>query len=294
MCPTSATTAEADRAAVADFAHTLAFLNDASLGVFGAGHLGRTIAAGLLQSGFPVNRLRICHGGSPQTAASLAAAGLSPSVVDARELTRQSRVILYLVRPQGLDAIAGCELYPDSLIVSFLAGVPLERIPVDIPHNDRVRLMPSPPDTIAKGMAIAGIFPRGNPIVRELLDALRIEQFPLNRESDIHAFTALGVCLPIMLACARALGRSVADGELRECAREHALPNYDRILQWAHLAEPKFATDAERESYVQKAATPGGVTEAMLSRIKGGGNITESMEAGILRSQRLSRGPREA
>jgi pyrroline-5-carboxylate reductase len=233
----------------------------------------------------------ICHGGSPQTAASLTAAGLSPSVVDARALTRQSRVILYLVRPQEVDAIANCELYPDSLIVSFLAAIPLKRIPVGVPYNSRVRVMPSAPDTIVKGMAIAGIFPRGNPIVGELLDALRVEQFPLDRESDIHAFTALAVCLPIVLAFARALGRSVGDGELLECALGRALPDFDRILRWAYSAEPRFATDAERERYIQKAATPGGVTEAMLSRIADGGSIMESMEAGVSRSQMLSRDP---
>lgn len=275
---------------MADFSRTFAWLDGAAVGVFGAGHMGRAITAGLVRNGFPISRLFVCHGGSSETAARLAEAGLSERIVEAAELTRKSRIILYLVRPQNVDAIQRCELNADALIISFLAGTPLVRIPVRIAQGNRVRVMTSAPDTLVQGRAIGGVYPRGNFVAEELLRALGIEQFILKDESDMHAFTSLGVCLPIVLACGRAQGTTVDEEELVRCAQKHGLGNYEKILEWAHLAEPRFGTRAAREDYVAKAATPGGVTEAMVKRIREGGSITDALESGILRSRELSRG----
>jgi pyrroline-5-carboxylate reductase len=179
---------------MAGFSRTFAHLNGAALGVFGVGHLGRVIASGLIQNDFPISRLLVCHGGSAETAARLAEAGLSERIVQASELAQRSRIILYLVRPQNLNAIKNCELINDSLLISFLAGTPLARIPVRMAQGNRVRVMTSAPDTIEKRKAIGGVCPPGNPIVEELLCALRVQQIFLDKESDMHAFTALGRC----------------------------------------------------------------------------------------------------
>jgi len=68
------------------------------------------------------------------------------------------------------------------------------------------------------------------------------------------------------------------------------LPDFPRILAWALRAEPRFTTRAEQESYLGKAATPGGVTEAMIDRIRAGGSLAEALTAGVLRSRELSAG----
>jgi pyrroline-5-carboxylate reductase len=274
------------------FSRTLEYLDGASLGVFGAGHLGSAVASCLLQKGFPISRLVVCHGGSPQTAARLAKAGLSDRLVDANRLTRQSKVILYLVRPQGFRAIEHCELHPDALLISFLAGTPLALLPVSVPLSRRVRAMTSAPETIEKGTAIGGMFPGGNPVAEELLGALTSEQFFLDKEDDMHVFTALGVCLPIVLACWRAQRTTVQEGALIQYGHTRGFPHYERILEWALRAEPRFETQSAREEYVRKAATPGGVTEAMILRIQEGVSLPEALESGVLRSEELSRAGR--
>jgi pyrroline-5-carboxylate reductase len=276
---------------MADFPLTLACLDGASLGLFGVGHLGRAIGSGLVQNGFPSSRLLVCHGGASDTAARLAEEGLSERVVPAADLARRSRIILYLVRPQNLNAIENCELMDDALIVSFLAGTPMERIPVRMLKGRRVRVMTSAPDTVMKRKAIAAVFPPDDRVVGELLAALHVEQIRLNRESDMHAFTALGVCLPIAFACWRALGRSVDEKELMDNARSHRLAGFEKILQWAHEAEPRFQTRTEEEAYMKRAATPGGVTEAIIERISAGGSLTEALESGIRRSEALGAEP---
>jgi pyrroline-5-carboxylate reductase len=197
------------------------------------------------------------------------------------------------VRPQNRNAIENCELIGDALIVSFLAGTPLARLPVRIAHERRIRVMTSAPDTIVRGAAIAGVYPRGNPVIEELLGALRVEQFFLDSEGDMHAFTALGVCLPIVLACWRAQGDAVDEEALMICARSHGLGNYKAILDWALRTEPRFATPGAREDYLAAAATPGGVTEAMIRSIHAGGSLAEALECGICRSEELSRGSSE-
>jgi pyrroline-5-carboxylate reductase len=272
---------------MADFSRTIARLQGNFLGVFGAGHLGRAISSVLIRNGFPICRLLVCHGGSPETTALLAEAGLSAQVIRSDELTRRSGIILYTVRPQHVNAIAHCELRNDALIVSFLAGIPLARIPVRLTQGNRFRVMTSAPDTIVEAGAIGAAYPAGDPVVAELLSALRIEQFFLNDEDELHAFTALGVCLPIVLASWRGQGRAVDDGELFKCARKHGLDNYQRILEWAHRAEPRFETVAARDAYLRKAATPGGVTEAMIGQIREGASIGETLEMGIRRSREL-------
>ena len=272
---------------MADFSGTIDRLRGTSLGVFGAGHLGRAISTVLVRNGFPLSRLLVCHGGSPETAALLAEAGLSTRVVRADELTRRSGIILYTVRPQQVNAIERCELRNDALLISFLAGIPRAHIPVLVPSSNRFRVMISAPDTIVEAGAIGAAYPDGNLVVAELLSALGIEQFPLNDEDELHAFTALGVCLPIVLASWRAQGRAVDDGELSRCAQKHDLDNYERILEWAHRAEPRFETAAARDASLLKAATPGGVTEAMIGQIRTGASVSETLERGIRRSREL-------
>ncbi|MGA2480189.1 MAG: hypothetical protein ABSG63_15660, partial [Spirochaetia bacterium] len=192
--------------------------------------------------------------------------------------------------PQSFSAIGARELMEDVLVLSFLAGTPLARLPLHPPGANRVRVMPSGPDTIEKGAAIAGIFPPRDAIAEELLGALRIEQLFLPDEELMHAFTAAGVCLPIVLACWRAQGNSVDEHELARCAARHGLRDFPRILAWALRAEPRFSTGAEQEAYLRKAATPGGVTEAMIDLIRAGASLSEALDAGVLRSRALSDG----
>jgi pyrroline-5-carboxylate reductase len=174
------------------------------------------------------------------------------------------------------------------LFLSFLAGTPLARLPLPPSAGGRIRIMTSGPDTIENRDAIGGIFPAGNEIAEELLRALGIQAFVLPGEEAMHAFTALGVCLPILLACWRSYGGSVTEADCARWAAHHGVPGFDSILPWALRAEPRFATRAEQEAYLRRAATPGGVTEAMVERIRAGDGLPEAFEAGVLRSRELS------
>jgi len=178
---------------------TLEFLGGAAVGIFGAGHLGRAIAVALLEAELPREQLILCHSGSATTAEALDAAGLSDRDVTAARLLDAAKLVLYLVRPQAADAIAGLTMRPDALLVSFLAGTGLARIPAAVPQSGRVRVMVSDPDTLAKHNGIAAMFPE-NAVVQALLQELGLRVSLLPSEDRFHAYTAIGPCLPMAAA----------------------------------------------------------------------------------------------
>jgi pyrroline-5-carboxylate reductase len=275
---------------VAAFAATFATLGPGCLGIFGAGHLGRALAGGLVQAGFPPSRLLVCHRGSPESRASLDAASLGPCVTGAEDLARRSAVLLVALRPQDAAALAAHRVREGSLVVSFMAGFPLARLPVRGAAIRRARVMPSAPFTIAQRSGIAGLFPADEPVVHELCEALGLAAIPVSREDTLHAFTALGVCLPIALTYWCSLGREVDDAALTALAAAHGLPDYGRILAWAHTARQRSLAGDGLTAFLAAAATRGGVTAAILEAIGAGSSLPDALEAGVRRSRGLGPG----
>src|SRR5262245_51245009 len=156
-------------------------LRGVRIGVFGAGHLGRAVASRLVLAGMGVGDLAICHGGSSATHRELQKAGIAHLIEEPSEVVSRSKILLYLVRPQSYTAIAKHPMAPDALFVSFLAGVPLERIPAHVPESRRARVMTSSPDTLMSGKAIAAIYPPTNIDVRALLETIGAWVFSLRR-----------------------------------------------------------------------------------------------------------------
>lgn len=269
------------------FAKTKKALAGSCLGIIGAGRLGRALAAGLASAGFDASQLLICHRGSPETRSALVELGLSSRVVGIDELARRSRILFVALRPQERKALEACPVQNRSLVVSFMAGIPLSRLPTFGAGVERARIMPSAPDTIARRMGIAGVFPAASPVVAEICAALGLAAVPLSDEEDFHAFTALGPCLPIALALWRSLGRSVDEAALLRLAESHALGGYGRILAWA-LNLPMVADGpGSLEDLLLSAATKGGVTSAILEAIRAGRDLVDALEEGMRRSRAL-------
>jgi len=266
-----------------------ASIGTSCLGLFGAGYLGRTVALGLLAAGFPREKLVVCHRGSAETARALESAGLTDRVAPAAEVAGESKILLCTVRPQDCAALADYTLLPDALLVSFMAGVFLERIPVHPATVRRLRIMTSAPDTIARKNGIAAVHPADDAVAREIVAALGLRVIPLKSETDVHAFTALGPCLPIALAYWESLGKVCDGNALMETAARFGLPSYRQIVAWADAVRPRNLSAAERDRYLAQAATPGGVTEAIVKAIAEGLPLPDALVRGIDRSVALAR-----
>jgi pyrroline-5-carboxylate reductase len=264
------------------------FLGDSTIGLFGAGHLGRAIASGLLAAGLPRRNLSICHRGSEETERVLDTEGLADLVVSREQVVFRSRILLYLLRPQSYKVIQDFNVREDSLFVSFLAGVPLKNLPVGVACKQCIRVMTSAPDTLRRRNGIAALYPADNPLMRELLDSLGLRVVSLGQESDMHAFTALGPCLPIVLTYWESAGCNVDDKELLETAKKFGLSDYQPILQWAHSVRPRQLSPGEIDHYLAQATTPGGITDAILSAMRNGMSLSAALQRGIERSQELA------
>lgn len=264
------------------------FLGSCTLGIFGAGHLGRAIAQGLLDAEFPKSRLALCSRGASRTNEAVGRANLAELVVDPQELVRRSNLLLYTVRPQDYMAIGNFTLREDCVLLSFLAGVPLARLPVMLSDEQRVRVLTSAPYTLRRKMGIAAVYPANNVLANEVVSTLQLRMLPLRRESDVHAFTALGPCLPIALTYCEGLGHDVNEAELIETAQKFELPDASDLIKWARAVQPRGLAEVERLRHISEATTPGGVTEAILRGIELGERLPVALERGIRRSRELS------
>ena len=152
--------------------------------------------------------------------------------------SRSARILLYLVRPQNYTAIGDFALPDDSLLVSFLAGVPLAKIPAAasnrVPRHDQ-----RPPTPCAAATASPPSTRRTIPSSANSSKPSGFASSLLAAKADFHAFTALGPCLPIALTCWDGLGRTADDEAILETARKEGLPDYAPILQWAHSVRPR-------------------------------------------------------
>ena len=264
------------------------FIGKQKIGIFGSGHLGREIGRGLLNAGLPRHNLVLCHRGSSNTERAIAEAGLADLIIPAKLLASISRIILYAVRPQDFRAIKPFALLPDAILISMLAGVPLTRLPICPPTVQRIRVMTSSPETLREGIGIAALYPSSSVLVRELLTALKLHIIDLRHESDVHAFTALGPCLPIALTYWEALGKEVDPTELSMMVSKFELPDESHLIGWARNAQPRNLSPEALSQYISHSATPGGVTEAILKAIDAGEPLALALERGIRRSQELA------
>ena len=105
------------------------------IGIFGAGHLARALASRFVRVGFTDDNLSLCHRDSSATGHALEEAGLVHLVRKPAEVSGRSNILLYAVRPQDYKAVAAYTLPREALSVSFLAGVPVDRIPVCVPGH---------------------------------------------------------------------------------------------------------------------------------------------------------------
>ena len=263
-------------------------LHGVRIGVFGAGHLGRALVARLAFVGVGDDDLAVCHRVSPATRRALREARLAHLVRPPAEVAERSSILLYAVRPQDYAAIAEHCVHPEAVFVSLLAGVPLDRIPVHVLEDQRVRVMPSTPDTLILGRAIAAVYPATNEKVRTLLELIGARTFPLLREGDVHAFTVLGPCLPAALAFWESLGKIVPEREVLDLAERFELPDPAGMLRWARDAQPRGLVGGELDSYLSQAATEGGVTEAVLQAIRDEKSLPDALRSGIQRSRQLA------
>jgi pyrroline-5-carboxylate reductase len=263
-------------------ARSLDFLARESIGIIGCGHLGLSLATGFVRRGLPPRRLLLSRGRSQRSLQGVIDAGLRDCLADNRQICRECGIIFICIRPQSLPELEDLAFPRDALIVSSMAGVSLLAIR-RLLGVEAVRMMPSGPDSILEGKGIAAIYPH-NQALSQVLQGLGLRVFELAAEEQMHIFTA-GICLPAALLA------SGEDEEAEEKACKSLSQQYSdfpEIFSWARSVLPHLEREEDKEDYIRRMATSGGITEAIIKSLERGDNLLMSLKQGIERSREIS------
>ena len=158
-----------------------------SLGIVGAGVMGKTLARGILASGL-IARERLWAGDKNEATCEGASQELEiPVEVDYQARVATADLILLCVKPADapivLANLRNAGLRRDTLLVSILAGVATDRLESLLgTDNPVVRAMPNTPAIVGEGMTV--VCP-GRTASHTDLERAR------------HVFEAIGKCLPV-------------------------------------------------------------------------------------------------
>jgi pyrroline-5-carboxylate reductase len=172
-----------------------------TLGVIGAGIMGRTLVRGLLDAGL-ATPAQVWAGARSEASCARAARELGiAAAVDYRAFLTNADVILVCVKPAQIAEVAAtlrrAGLSGGTLMISILAGVTTERLRglVDSPW---VRSLPNTPSLIGAGMT--AICPGPGTTAEQLATASRIfaavGRCETVHEGEMNAVTALAGCSP--------------------------------------------------------------------------------------------------
>lgn len=262
---------------------SLDFLSDDTVGIIGCGHLGRTLAAEFIARGLHIDNLRVSCGRSDSSLQGIKNAGLQGCLAENEEIGRDCSIIFISVRPQSLPDLKGLCVADDALVISCMAGVPLQTIRKHL-GTGALRMMPSGPSTIQEKKSIAAIYPHNDYLIK-ILYCLGMQVFNLPNEDLMHIFTA-GVCLPAALL-ASGNDKIEKDEASEILAKEY--PDFPKICMWAEQVLPEFERDEDKENYIRSMATKGGITEAIIEGINAGDCLHIALKRGINRSREISR-----
>jgi pyrroline-5-carboxylate reductase len=223
----------------------LDFLGDKKLGFFGCGHLGKAILTKLLEQGFPKNKIIVSHKGNPETKKFLESKGVN--IVPSSKLLNQAKCIFYLVRPQEIDEKQD-KINQDCLVVSFLAGVTLNKLKI-IFGCDVMRVLPYSANLILMGDTMSAVY-HSFEIFDEVIESLELRQVCLKDEEEMHYFTGLAACLPNVL--------TYLDGKFdeKELLSLQDLVSFDylEIIKWAKKSYQKNLSVNEKKSFFRKSS----------------------------------------
>jgi len=256
------------------------------VGVIGAGHLGATLALEILKHGLPPERLLISTGGSPGSAERLRVTGLGANITTNEQIAASCPFVFATLRPSGWDFLTKLEFTENVTIISTIAGVSASRLGA-LTGRRCVHAMPSGPDTISSGNGLCAIFP-SEPTVSGLLRAIGMQVVPLTSEEEMQEFTA-AVCLPAVAVAAQSMG---IDLEAQWGDAQRLFPSLASTIHWARTAAPELSREIDRQAYIGRMATKGGITEIIIESFRAGQSMSQSLVKGVARCREIAQSSR--
>jgi pyrroline-5-carboxylate reductase len=238
------------------------------LTIFGCGTMAGAMLSRWLACGLPAGRV---------TAIRASGAAVAPGVKTLTDASGESApdILLMGIKPLQLAALEAdiAQLAgPDTLVLSILAGVPVDRLRAGLPDAGAiVRLMPNMPVEYGRGI-VARLGDAGPhaAVLDALLTPLGHVQ-PVTDEKAFDLVTALAGCGPAFAY--RFAAALAAAGE------RLGLPQDDAItlarLTVTGAAETIAASDTPLASLADAVASPGGMTQAGLDVLDANGTLVQ-------------------
>lgn len=242
-------------------------ISENKIGIMGAGNIGQSLIIKLLENGYPEENIKLTYRGSIFTFEKIYDNNLVDMISDNSRIVEESDIIVISVPPQSFKQIGEFGLDENKLVISFMAGIPVDDIKKQTGSDNVVRIMPTGPDTILNSNAIAGVYP-SNDTVCELMDLLDIDYYVLDNENDMKYMTLIG-CLPAVYC-----NYDYESDENKEAVRRlsQEFPLFDKLSYKASLLVPT----ENKDEFIKKVSTPGGVTQNILLSLESGKSMYDS------------------
>lgn len=199
-------------------------------------------------------------------------------------------VLLLAIKPQVFDAVAAQleNNQPNQLVLSILAGVPLQRLEAAFPGQPVIRSMPNTPATVGAGMTAIAAGQHAQPEHLQLAQRIfaavgEVVEVP---ESLLDAVTGLSGSGPgyVAVMIEALIDGGVAAGLPRAIATQLAVQT---VRGTAELLQTKALHPAQLKDQV---TSPGGTTIAGIACLEQAGfrsALIEAVKAACRRSQEL-------
>ena len=257
------------------------FMNHLRIGVVGCGHLGQAIVQSLLSHGFDKEKLLISSGSSPLTLKRLADQGLTSCLSENEKIFREADLVFITLKPQDIMRIKEAASSGKAILVSCMAGVTISLLH-QILGKSVYRMMLSGPDTIKSEKGVTAMYPENHQL-KQILQRMNLKYLNIRSEEELDVFTA-GVCMPAaIIKSADPKQQQMAIDKVKE-----EYPIFPELYSWAAKVLPSFANESDKESYVNRMITKGGVTEAIVNSLSKGESLDAALKKGIKRTKEIS------
>ena len=162
-------------------------LNNLKVGIIGCGHLGQAIAHSLVSEGLEKSNLLLSYGGNLLTYQKLESSALASCVATNKIVFEQAGIVLITIKPKDIFTIKEIALRGNGLVVSCMAGMPINLINGILETNVH-RMMFSGPDTIVDKIGVAAMYPEHEHLGM-LLRVMNLTDIKLMAEDDMDIFT---------------------------------------------------------------------------------------------------------
>lgn len=268
---------------------------DEKIAFIGSGVMAEAIIAGLIRKGIATPDQLLASGPRNDRGEELKNLyGIHP-YTDNHQAAAIADVVVLSVKPQRLDRVIqnlkGC-LRPEALVISIVAGAPIQQLSDGLGHPNIARAMPNTPAQIGEGITVwttsAAVTADQSALAREILSALGDEIY-VEEENYLDMATALSGTGPayVFLFLEAMIDSGVHLGLPRRIS--------EKLVEQTIRGSVDFYTKSKTHPATlrNQVTSPGGTSAAALYYLEKAGfrsALSRAIWAAYERSQELGRG----